>query len=276
VTRRSLLVITDLDGTLLDEATYTFEPARPALEALRDRGARLVLATSKTAREVVLLAGHLDLPIAAIVENGGAVLLPPEFSAGQDREPVRLALGVTRPVLVAALRAIAAETGLYLQGFADLDAERVAQLTGLPLAQAALALDREYDEPFLLADDTRLDEVAAAAAARGLIVTRGGRFHHLIGQADKGSALDVLFGRLESVEGHRPETIGLGDAANDLPFLRRVDHAVIVPRPNGRPDETLAAALPRAATAPVSGPAGWNAAVLDLLRALDAGAATAS
>jgi hypothetical protein len=66
----------------------------------------------------------------------------------------------------------------------------------------------------------------------------------------------VLLGRLHASEGDRPETIGLGDAANDLPFLQRVDHAVIVPRPSGRPDETLAAALPRAATAPSPVPAG--------------------
>jgi mannosyl-3-phosphoglycerate phosphatase len=276
VTRRALLVVTDLDGTLLDEATYTHEPAQPALGALRRRGARLVCATSKTAREVALLVAQLDLPVAAIVENGGAVLLPAGFSEAQGGDAVRMPLGVTRPVLVEALRAIAAETGLRLQGFADLDAERVAELTGLPLAQAALALDREYDEPFLLADETRLGAVVAAAAARGLVVTRGGRFHHLIGRSDKGAALDVLLGRLHASEGDRPETIGLGDAANDLPFLQRVDHAVIVPRAWGRPDGTLAAALPRAAMAPFPGPAGWNAAVLELLRAIDGAAPTAS
>ena len=47
---RDLLVITDLDGTLLDHATYSWAAATPALDLLRTSEAGLILASSKTPR----------------------------------------------------------------------------------------------------------------------------------------------------------------------------------------------------------------------------------
>jgi phosphoserine phosphatase len=59
--------------------------------------------------------------------------------------------------------------------------------------------------------------------------------------------------------------VGLGDAANDLPMLRAVDRPIVMPRPGGALDPTLAAALPHAERARAAGPGGWAAAVLDVL-----------
>ena len=74
-----LLVFTDLDGTLLDHESYSWSPARPALDALRELGAGLVLASSKTAAEIAPLreaVGFTTWP--AIVENGAGTLEPGE------------------------------------------------------------------------------------------------------------------------------------------------------------------------------------------------------
>ncbi|MBW2618114.1 MAG: HAD hydrolase family protein, partial [Deltaproteobacteria bacterium] len=42
------VVFTDLDGTLLDDQTYSYDEAAPALEKCRRLGAGVVLASSKT------------------------------------------------------------------------------------------------------------------------------------------------------------------------------------------------------------------------------------
>jgi mannosyl-3-phosphoglycerate phosphatase len=47
-----LLIFTDLDGTLLEQATYSFEAALPALQALRERNIPLIICTSKTRAEI--------------------------------------------------------------------------------------------------------------------------------------------------------------------------------------------------------------------------------
>ena len=46
------LVFTDMDGTLLDHHTYSFEAAKPALKALEEKDIPVVPTTSKTFAEL--------------------------------------------------------------------------------------------------------------------------------------------------------------------------------------------------------------------------------
>ncbi|HEY7820739.1 MAG TPA: HAD-IIB family hydrolase [Vicinamibacteria bacterium] len=258
----SLLIATDLDGSLLDAETYSFEKARPALRLLAERGIPLVLASSKTAAEMVPLSDSLSLVTPLIVENGGALLVPRgEREAGFSS----LVLGARREAIVHALAEIREESGADLRSFSSLDPAEVARLTGLSPSAAELALKREYDEPFLLEDEGKVAALELAAERRGFKLTRGGRFWHLTGKTDKGQALRALL-RHYAAEGRRFRTVGLGDAANDLSLLRAVDRPVVIPREPGRLDAALRAALPDAEQAPSPGPVGWNAAILAILR----------
>ncbi len=262
-----LLVATDLDGTLLDERTYSYAPAEPALAGLRARGARLVLATSKTAGEVSSLARALGPLTVCIVENGGAVIAPAADRPAAPADATAAAaafvieLGVPRVELLRHLAELAAGVGARVRGFDAMSADEVARRTGLSPADARLACERRYDEPFLLENADVLPDLVAAAARRGLRVTRGGRFLHLTGPADKGGALRAWL----AATGRRGSTVGLGDSSNDLSLLQTVDRPVIVPRAGGRLDPDLARALPRAERAPRPGPSGWNDAVLAIL-----------
>jgi mannosyl-3-phosphoglycerate phosphatase len=252
---RPLLLVTDLDGSLLDE-TYGFAPARPALAALAAARAGLVLASSKTRAEMEPLAARLGLRTPLIVENGGAILMPREDGGWEA-----IARGVAHAQLRRALEEIALEAGVAVRGFSSLGPEAVAGLTGLDPAAARLALAREHDEPFVIADERRTPALVAAAQRRGLRVTRGGRFFHLTGDTDKGRAFRQLLALIA-----RPrETVGLGDAPNDLPLLEAVDRPIVIPRADGTVEPELAAALPSAELAPAPGPVGWNAAVMTLL-----------
>jgi len=251
---RVALVATDLDGTLLDAETHGFGPARPAVEALRRAGIPLVLCSSKTRAEMVPLAAAIGASGPLVVENGGAIVEP---------GGAVLVLGVERDRLLAELPAVAREAGVRVRSFAEMSAGEVAALTGLPEGQAELALRREYDEPFVVEDppahdaevDSRLER---AARRRGLQVTRGGRFHHLAGAADKGRALRAIL-RTAPADG---DVVGLGDAPNDLPLLLATTRPIVMPRPDGTLDPDLVARLPGAERAPGPGPAGWSAAVL--------------
>ena len=59
----SFVIFTDLDGTLLDHASYSYAPAEPALALLHKLEIPLILASSKTAFEIAPLREELDLPI---------------------------------------------------------------------------------------------------------------------------------------------------------------------------------------------------------------------
>ena len=64
--RPTMLVFTDLDGTLLDHNDYGYGPALPALTELKARDIPLVLASSKTAAEIAPL--HHDLGLGRLLE----------------------------------------------------------------------------------------------------------------------------------------------------------------------------------------------------------------
>ena len=266
------LFFTDLDGTLLDEETYEVAPARPGVDALRVHRIPLVLCSSKTRAEMEPLADELGLDTPLIVENGGALVLavgaltafPP--GARHEGERVVLPLGRSRRELLAALPDVAASAGVSVRPFAAMNVEEISAITGLPVEAAARAAEREWDEPFVVETEAGPDTEArlqAAAGRHGMRVTRGGRFYHLSGASDKGDAARALLRLLPLEPGGR--TVGLGDAANDLPLLEAVDRPIVMPRRRGGIDATLAAAQPRAERARAAGPGGWAAAVLDVL-----------
>jgi mannosyl-3-phosphoglycerate phosphatase len=257
--RRVGVVATDRDGSLLDRDSYDFAPARPALDALRQGGVPLVLCSSKTRAEMEPLAVAIGVPGPLVVENGGAVVA----LSGSV-----LVLGTTRGRLMKMLPAVASEAGVRVRSFAAMSVEEVAALTGLPADRAQLAMRREYDEPFVvewpsgndLEREARLDR---AARAHGVRVTRGGRFHHLSGPADKGDALCAIVRGMPGGPGG--DVVGLGDAPNDLSLLLAATRPILMPGPDGFVDAFLAAGLPEAERAPGPGPAGWAAAVLAVL-----------
>ena len=110
-------------------------------------------------------------------------------------------------------------------------------LTGLLRDDAVRAMCREHDEPFLVEGAAERDEgldsrLDAAARARGLRVTHGGRLHHLTGPVDKADALRALVATWPGgVDG---PLVALGDAANDLPMLLAADRPIVMPGPFGR------------------------------------------
>ena len=264
------LIITDLDGTLLDHDTYSAEAARPALTAADRAGVPVVVCSSKTRAELTQLVATLRLaPAPLIAENGSVVWFPPGWPVPADAHPAgdassTVVLGLPSERLRPLLDALSRSVGLKLHPLSLMSVDEVVARTGLAPDVARLATQREFSEPFVCDQaDVDLAAIDTAAQRLGARVTRGGRFFHLLGRTDKGAAVRVV--RATCPPGHR--ALGLGDAPNDLALLRAVDDAVIVPQPTRGVHPDLAGALPHARHARAPGPAGWNASVLDWLAA---------
>ncbi|MHB8834253.1 MAG: HAD-IIB family hydrolase [Candidatus Methylomirabilia bacterium] len=263
------VVISDLDGTLLDPESYSFDAALPALELLRAKGIPLVLCSSKTRREIEVYRQRLGNREPFIFENGGGICLPKglfplpfTIAAEESDEYLVIPLGTPYRNLRRALSELRREFGVRVTGFGDLTAAGVAELTDLPALEADLARRREFDEPFVFDDpvEPRTAEFLGAIEARGFHWTRG-RFFHILGDNDKGRAARML---AEWYRRRLPDlvTVGLGDAQNDLPLLRAVDVPVLIKRKDGRHVEGLRS--PRLVLTAAPGPLGWNRAVLGM------------
>jgi len=257
-----LLVVTDLDATLLDEQ-YRFDAARPALDALQAGGHPLILASSKTLAEMRDLARRLDLTTPIIAENGGVIAWP-------DGDGHRIETpGLDRGLLLRHAHAWREAHDAQFVGFSDWTDREVASRTGLALEDAARARDRHATEPLLWHDtEPRREAFADAMARHGIRLLRGGRFWHLMGDSDKADGLQAVRSHYQQAfPTTRWVTVALGDSPNDTRMLEAADIAVVVPNP--RHDTPLAVDAPRVLRAPQPGPVGWNAAVTQLLNELD-------
>jgi mannosyl-3-phosphoglycerate phosphatase len=257
--RSKHVVFTDLDGSMLDHHTYSWEAAHPAIRYLNDLHIPLVFVTSKTRAETEYWRDVTRNRHPYIIENGAAVYIP---EGSLPSVPPVIKWGTPYTNLVSALRDASIQSNCPVRGFADMSVDEVAKVCELDQRMAGLAKQREYDEPFVILDPAREGALVAAIEGKGLTCTRGGRFHHITGRNDKGVAVHTLKVLYEVWYGPLL-TIGLGDGWNDLPMLSEVDIPVIMPSPD---QEALAQRLPNAVMAPLSGPDGWNQMLLSLIR----------
>lgn len=287
--KKPLLIFTDLDGTLLDHDTYDFSPAQPALAALRTAHVPLILCSSKTYAEMNYWRKLLEIDHPFVTENGCAIFMPPNYftpsehlehgakrqvptassAASEERNGHQLLLSsVSYSALRAALPELAKQTNLRLIGFGDLTVEEVAAHTNLTLEQAQWAKMRHGDEPFFIDGafgKKEIENLQAEAWRKGLRVTAGGRFFHLTGECDKGTATRELI-RLYQAAWQQPiRTVGLGDSLNDLPLLQAVDAPILVCKKSGAVDQAMPAHIKAQCTVK-PGPEGWNQAILEFLK----------
>lgn len=253
----SLLVFTDLDGSLLDHHSYSWEPARRWLERLRHARIPLVINSSKTRAEVSALAAELGVGDApCVVENGAAILLPAAWRQPGEGEMITLGadIGDIRHAL-ARLR----QQGFEFASFGDVTPQKIAEWTGLPLAQAQLAWQRQACEPLRWQEsEQRLALFTQELARYQLTTLRGGRFVHVISaQADKGRALGWLKQRYTAMRQQECRCVALGDGANDIAMLSAAEMPVLI-RNAVAPVELPEPLKERCYVTRHSGPDGWN------------------
>lgn len=266
-----LLVFTDLDGTLLDHTDYSYAAAQPALTRLAELHVPLIPTTSKTLAEVTELQLTLGNKHPCILENGGALCIPPQYFDGNTDSPDDegycriVTLGPSYTEIISLLAQIRAHSGWRFTGFSDMDEQTIAEQTGLSLNAAALAQQRLCSEPLLWQDsDTAMDDFKRRLAGHCLTLTRGGRFWHVMGRTNKASAMQRLCDAYRTAGFTDFSTIALGDSPNDAEMLAAANIAVIVRRHDL--SRLNVQGKHRTVITDAVGPTGWNSAMLDLLQ----------
>lgn len=262
------LIFTDLDGTLLDHDTYSFEPALPALRLLEKEKIPVIICTSKSRGEIERCRSLLGNNHPFISENGGGIFIPEGYFAHEFTYDKKLngyyviEPGTPQETLRGVLKSVARETGIDIKGISDMSVSEIMESTGLDRESARLAGERSYSEPFLIyGDDTKVETVRRKLREKGYSHTRGSRFHHILGENDKGKAAGIVSGLYKTESGNLT-TIGIGDSLNDLPMLKAVDFPVLVRKKGGTYESGFEPG--NLVLADGEGPSGWNSAILKL------------
>ncbi|GAA5315631.1 MAG: mannosyl-3-phosphoglycerate phosphatase-related protein [Candidatus Pelagadaptatus aseana] len=263
-----LIVSTDLDGTLLDHFNYSFEAAAPAMQRLESQGIPIIINTSKTFSEVLLLRQQMGNHHPFIVENGSGIVVPNDYfdalpeSARPYGDYHLIDFGADYASLCRHLSKL--KSRYQFTGFSDMNDEQIQAHTNLPLENAHLAKQRLFSEPLIWqdSDDARTAFISELAEA-GIQALQGGRFLHVMAPTDKGKSLQTLKTLYETQWQTNCFTVALGDSANDIAMLEQADIAVIVRSPK-HPPLTVSGRQQTIITDDM-GPTGWNQAIGSIL-----------
>ena len=270
--RPQILIFTDLDGTLLDDQTYDFKPALPALRRIHSLKIPLIVVSSKTRAEIVFFRERLSLESPFIAENGGGIFFPVTFRVPEDYPCERVngynVLCIGRPIQEVLEKGRKLKERFDFRGFSEMPVEEIAALTGLTMEQATLASMREFDEPVALRNPLEDGEMfCRRASAFGLDCVHGGRFVHLSLGSNKGKAVEIMLAIYRQLSGP-VFSLALGDSQNDIPMLEAVDKAVLMQSRDGTPMKGLD--RPDLVRVEGGGPEAWNEVVLGILAEVSA------
>lgn len=277
----TVVVFTDLDGTLLDYDGYTWTPATGALKRLREQGVEIVFCSSKTLAEQRAHQGEIGLRSPMVVENGSAVAVPHHYFPGtltavesgklrRTEEYDLVAFGVSRASVSTTLDEVRRETGLRFRCYSDMTPAEVGELTGLPESAARRARLRDFSETVVVEGGAEAwMRFLRALSERGLRAFGDGPSGTVVGgRADKGVAVGLLRGLYRRWSARfglphtLPLTVGVGDGPNDASMLRVVDRAFLVERRGGGWEDLNVDELERV---PGIGPEGWARAIERIL-----------
>ncbi|MDE0859726.1 MAG: HAD-IIB family hydrolase [Akkermansiaceae bacterium] len=237
---KKVLVVTDLDGSLLDHYDYSHSEVLPVLERLATLGIPVVANTSKTRGEWFVMRDRFSNEVAFVVENGSAVIFPDREDEllRSSREEINLVLDSLREEF-------------YFETFQDPRLTGLVEHTGLAEVDAVLASKREFSEPLVWKDLAEQEQrFCEEIPRRGLTTLVGGLFLRVLGTTNKGKALKIL----------RPYygadfVIALGDSPNDVTMLDRVEVGCIILTTSNT--SLLVSKAPHVFRSEGHGPSGW-------------------
>ena len=268
------VVFTDLDGTLLDSVTYTYEKSLAGINRLKQNAIPIIFCSAKTRTEQEVYRREMGVFHPFIVENGGAIFIPPNyFPFPFDHHKIAdgllvIELGTPYEEIRNLLDKVREDGKFHFRGFGDMSVEEVAKETGLDTESAKLAKQREYDETVVIASEGKQSRVTSKEIEKtlekikesGLNWAHGGRFYDIMGDNDKGKAVAIVSNLYRKMWGEI-ETIGLGDSLNDLPMLSLVDIPILVQKRDYSWENIN---LPHLLKVQGVGPEGWNRAIEEI------------
>ena len=131
------VLISNLEGTLLDGETPARLEALHALRELHEREIPVVLCTSRTFEQTVVIREQLGIAGPFIVENGGAIYFPRGYFALTDVQSERkgdyqrISLGLPYGQTTLYLALLKKLVPGPIKGFSDMSLEEIAREGGL-------------------------------------------------------------------------------------------------------------------------------------------------
>ncbi|MCX8122979.1 MAG: HAD-IIB family hydrolase [Spirochaetes bacterium] len=212
------IIFCDIDGTILDLNTYSYDVSLPAIQKLASRDIPLILVSSKTYIEMRKLHTKLSLKWPFIFENGAGIAHP---------DGTYSLLGKKQHELIG-YKSIVHKHFNHLRWADSMSIQELSQYTGLSHADVKDMMSRTASVLFLSDDNVNIYTINDTLKQYGIAITTGGKFFTLIDSSvNKGTAIQIA---KESFSATVPSifSYAVGDGLNDCEMFNAVDEAYFV------------------------------------------------
>ena len=222
----SLIIFTDLDGSLLHRDNFKFDEIKDYIKNLIDNEIIIIPNTSKTEREIEKFIKELGLQLPFISENGSSIhgldLINTNF-------PKKIILSRDKEELIKIFDSKVPE---YLKTkckfISDMNSKQQNNIFGLHNNNLNNALNRKYKITLLFdGDKIEKNKLLKILKSSSLTMQEGGRVLNLGDNTDKVKSMNQVIKIYKKVES-KIKVIAVGDNFNDLDMLRNCDIPCLV------------------------------------------------
>ena len=256
------IVITDLDGSLLNHSSFSFKQIQFDILNLLDSGIQIIPASSKTKLEMEMFCSDLGRDLPFIYENGAGFKNLKSIISNISSVSNFLsesAIGIEK-IWEIWCEQIPKDLKTQCMFAHEMNVRQQIDLFGLTDQKLENALKREYSLCFkFLGNRIELQRLKYLLNEHHLIAHQGGRLMNISGKHDKADYCKFIRSE-QSIKGFEPLLVGVGDSENDIKMLQECDIACVIPRPH-KNLLSLSQPLERTIIAGSIAPLGWLEAV---------------
>ena len=222
----SLIIFTDLDGSLLHRETFKFDPIKDYIKDLINNEIIIIPNSSKTEKEIEKFNEELGVELPYISENGSLISglnlinsnFPNKIILSREKEELLEIFNLKVPEKI--------KNKCLL--ISKLDKKKQEKIFGQKDDRLNDVLSRKYTLPFLFngekKDKNRLIKILSS---NSLTLQEGGRVLNLCDNVNKVKSMNKVIKILKKTK-NKIKTIAVGDNYNDLDMLKNCDIPCLV------------------------------------------------
>ena len=222
----TVVIFTDLDGSLLHRDTFQFDSIKDYIKSLINKGVIIIPNSSKTEKEIEKFNEELGVNLPYISENGSSIhglnLITSNF-------PDKLILSREKEELVEVFKNKVPENLQRKCKFiSNFNKKDQINIFGLGETKLKYALDRKYTEPFLFeGSKNEKKDLTKILKKNSLTIQEGGRVINLCDNVNKVKSMNKVLKIYKKIESNI-EVVAVGDNYNDLDMLKNSDLPCLV------------------------------------------------
>ena len=232
----SIVIFTDLDGSLLDRETFNFFEIKEYLKELISKNIINIPNSSKTRKEILNFNNELGENLPIISENGSEIF---GLNNINSNFPDKIVLSrEKKEILEIFNKNIPTKLKNKCQFISNLDENKQSEIFGLEREKIKFALNRSYTIPILFNENKKdKEELINYVNLAGLTLQQGGRVINLCDKVSKAEAMKIAVKNIKKINNNKVKTIGVGDNFNDLEMLKASDIPCLVFNDNFKLDK---------------------------------------